>query len=70
LFTLYAINETGRKLNKQLLPYNDGTLTGRDPFKQLFKMYLSKTGIVNANHIIFIGDGAPWIWNIIDEIIT
>jgi hypothetical protein len=70
LFTLYAIDETGRKLNKQLLPYNDGTLTGRDPFKQLFKMYLYKTGMVDASQIIFIGDGAPWIWNTIDEIIN
>ena len=70
LFTLYAIDETGRKLNKQLLPYHDGTITGRDSFKQLFKMYLYKTGIVAASQIIFIGDGAPWIWNIIDEIIT
>jgi hypothetical protein len=70
LFTLYAIDETGRKLNKQLLPYNDGTITGRDSFKQLFKMDLYKTGVVAASQIIFIGDGAPWIWNIIDEIIT
>jgi hypothetical protein len=70
LFTLYAIDETGHKLNKQLLPYNDGTITGRDPFKQLFKMYLYKTGIVAASQIIFIGDGAPWIWNTIDEIIN
>lgn len=70
LFTLYAIDETGRKLNKQLLPYHDGTLTGRDPFKQLFKMYLYKTGVIDASQIIFIGDGAPWIWNTIDEIIN
>lgn len=70
LFTLYAIDESGHKLNKQLLPYNDGTITGRDPFEQLFKMYLYKTGIVAASQIIFIGDGAPWIWNTIDEIIN
>jgi hypothetical protein len=70
LFTLYAIDETGRKQKKQLLPYNDGTITGRDSFKQLFKMYLYKTGIVDASQIIFIGDGAVWIWNIIDEIIN
>ncbi len=33
-------------------------------------MYLYKTGIVGASQIIFIGDGAPWIWNIVDEIIN
>lgn len=70
LFALYAIDETGRKVNKQLLPYHDGTITGRDPFKQLLKMYLYKTGIIDASQIIVMGDGAPWIWNIIDEIIT
>lgn len=69
LFTLYAIDETGRKINKHPFPYCDSTLTGREPFKQLFKMYLYKTGVVDASRIIFIGDGAPWIWNIIDEII-
>ena len=33
-------------------------------------MYIYKTGVVNANQIIFVADGAPWIWNIADEIIN
>jgi hypothetical protein len=70
LFTLYPIDETSRKLNKQLLPYNNGTKTERDPFKQLFKRHLYKTGIVAASQIIFICDGAPWIWNTIEKIIN
>ena len=61
-------DENGKKLNKEPLPYCDATLKGRDKFKLLLKVYLHKTGVLSANKIVFIGDGAPWIWNIIDEI--
>jgi len=69
LLTLYAIDETGKKLNQEKLPYCDGTLEGRKRFKLLLKTYLYKTGALRARQMIFIGDGAPWIWNIVTEII-
>jgi len=69
LFTIYAIDESGHKLNRQLLPCCDGTITGLNKFKQLINMYLDKTGVIDASQIIFIADGAPWIWNTIDEMI-
>jgi hypothetical protein len=68
LFTIYAIDEYGKKLNNEPLPCCDGTIKGRDKFKQLLKVYIHKTGVLSANKIVFIGDGAPWIWNIISEI--
>ena len=68
LFKLYAIDENGKKQDKQILPYCDGTHLGRDKFKELLKMHLHKTNVASAEQIIFINDGATWIWNIIDEL--
>jgi len=59
----------GQKYHKEILPFCDGTHEGREQFKLLLKMYLHKTGAALAKHITFIGDGALWIWNIVDEII-
>lgn len=69
LYKIYAIDEDGNKLDQQLPPYSDGTLDGKEKFKQILKMNIYKTNVVNADQIICIGDGAPWIWNIFDEII-
>jgi hypothetical protein len=69
IFKLYAINEKGEKLDKKILPFSDGTLIGLEKFKHLLKMYLYKTNAIDASQLIFIADGAPWIWNAIDEII-
>jgi len=69
LLTLYAIDEAGRKRNRELLPYCDGTHDDRERMKLLLKMWLHKTGALKAQHLIFIGDGAPWVWNIAEETI-
>jgi hypothetical protein len=69
LLTLYAIDEKGQKRNRDLLPYYDGTHGGRERFKLLLKMSLHKMGVLKAAHTIFIGDGAPWVWNLVEEII-
>lgn len=70
LFKIYAIDENGNKRDLEIPPHADGTLHGREKFKHILKMYIYKTGVVNANQIIFVADGAPWIWNIADEIIN
>lgn len=69
LLTLYAIDEKGRKRKREVLPYCDGTHEGREQMKLLLKMWLHKTGALKAQHLVFIGDGAPWVWNIAEEII-
>lgn len=68
LFTLYAIDEKGRK-RPQPPPVCDGTHRGRDDFKLLLKKALHQTGVAQAAQIICIGDGAPWVWNMVEEII-
>lgn len=69
LLTLYAIDEKGRKRNREVLPYYDGTHERRESMKLLLKMWLHKTGALAARHLVFIGDGAPWVWNLAEEII-
>lgn len=70
LFTIYATDDEGKKLNQKIRPFCDGTTKGRDAFKALLKMYLYQTGVPQAKHITFIGDGSDWIWNIVEEILT
>lgn len=68
LFTLYAIDEKGRKRPREL-PVCDGTHRGRDDFKLLLQKALHQTGAAQAAQLVFIGDGAPWIWNLVEDII-
>ena len=70
VLTLYAIDETGRNRNREIHPYCDETHGGRERFKRLLQMQLHKMGVRKAEHVIFVGDGAPWVWNIVSEIIT
>jgi len=70
LFKIYAIDEDGNKLDHQIHPYSDGTLDGHKKIKHILKMYIHKTNISNADQIIFIADGAAWIWIMADEIIN
>jgi hypothetical protein len=70
LFTIYATDDEGKKLNQKIRPFCDGTTMGRDAFKALLKMYLLQTGVLQAKHITFIGDGSEWIWNVVAEIIS
>ena len=70
IFIIYALDEQGKKLNRQIRPFCDGPQIGRKAFKQLLQTCLHKTGVARAKHITFIGDGAPWIWNVVDETIA
>lgn len=69
LFTIYALDEQGNKLTKELKPFIDGTFEDRDAFKVLLKTYLHEAGVSRAAEITFIADGGPWIWKLVDEII-
>jgi hypothetical protein len=63
LFTLYAIDEQGQRINTVKLPViNDGTFTGIEGFMSLLEMYLVKLGVVHAQQVLLLADGAPWIW--------
>ncbi len=64
LLTIYVLDEEGRKVVSTEVPLvQDGTLMGLEEFLALLRSYLQELGIAQAEAVILIGDGAPWIWN-------
>ncbi len=64
LLTIYVLDEEGRKVVSTEVPLvQDGTLLGLEAFLALLRSYLQELGIAQAETVILIGDGAPWIWN-------
>ena len=59
---IYTVNEDGR-MDRSFTPLIDGTLKKPDDVFALIKYYLEKVGICSADKILFIADGARWIWN-------
>jgi hypothetical protein len=43
-------------------PVIDATLKGPDAVFALLRTYLQRLGITQADQVLFIADGAPWIW--------
>jgi hypothetical protein len=63
LFTLYAVDDEGKRINTIKLPItNDGSFGDVEEFMTLLEMYLVKLGIVHASQVLLVADAAPWIW--------
>ena len=62
LLILYVVNEEGRQ-DKTFCPYLDGTLNGPDAVFGLMAYYLERLGITQADRLLFVADGALWIWD-------
>jgi hypothetical protein len=64
LLTIYVLDEQGHKVNTLEVPLvADGTLGGKDEFLKILHLHLHKLGIAQAEIVVLVGDGAPWIWN-------
>lgn len=61
LFIIYMANEDGRQ-DKVFPPIIDGTLDGPDDTFSMLAYYLKKLDIVTADKVLFVADGALWIW--------
>jgi hypothetical protein len=68
LFIIYELDAGGRKKRKGL-ERCDGTIGGPEDIMRLLVAELRAMGAQNAKSITFLGDGAKWIWNRIDQII-
>ena len=44
------------------IPVIDATLKGPDAVFALLHTYWQRLEITQADHVLFIADGAPWIW--------
>src|SRR3989304_3112874 len=61
LLVIYVVDETGR-IAHEFAPVMDGTLKGPDEVFRLLEYYLFQLGIGQAAEVLFIADGAKWIW--------
>ena len=62
LLAIYVVDEQG-KIEREFTPVLDGTLKGPDVVFRLIEFYLSELQIEEATKVLFIADGARWIWN-------
>jgi hypothetical protein len=62
LLIIYVVNEKGQ-MDREFLAVIDGTLGGPDAIFKLMEFYLRELQIITADKILFVADGARWIWN-------
>jgi hypothetical protein len=61
LLIVYTVDAKGRQ-DPQFSPWIDGTLQGPDVLFAWIEGYLTSLGIGQADRVLFIADGARWIW--------
>src|SRR4051812_19442123 len=62
LLIIYVVDEKGQ-MDREFLAVIDGTLGGPDAIFKLMEFYLRELGITQADKVLFVADGARWIWN-------
>ena len=62
LLIIYVVDEKGQ-MDREFLAVIDGTLGGPDAIFKLMEFYLRELKITTADQILFVADGARWIWN-------
>lgn len=68
LFIIYAVDDNGRMAD-DFPPIIDGTLASCDRLFEMLQAYLSGLKIAQARHVLFVADGAAWIWKRIPKLI-
>ena len=62
LLIIYVIDEDGRKA-RTIPPMIDASMKGPDAIFGLLTYYLKKLQVTLADHLLFVADGAQWIWD-------
>jgi hypothetical protein len=65
LLIIYEIDPNGEKVRTSK-PWIDGTFRGPDEAMELLAMHLHRLGAAQAAVVVFLADGAPWIWERLD----
>ena len=60
---IFEFNAQGKMVKKQRQPLIDGTLLGPDHLAELVAFHLHRLGVAQAESVVFISDGARWIWD-------
>jgi len=58
---IYVVDAEGKR-ESSFAPVIDATLQGPDAVFALLRTYLQRLAITQADQVLFIADGAPWIW--------
>src|SRR6266849_6765866 len=58
---VYVVDAEGKR-EASFAPFIDATLKGPDAMFALLRSYLQRLEITQADQVLFIADGAPWIW--------
>ena len=67
LVIIYAVDDQG-KMDHRFIPVIEGTLKGPDIAFGLLRYHLHQLGVRTAKQILFVADGARWIWNRISKL--
>src|SRR5438309_105781 len=68
LLIIYVVDEQGR-MDREFLAVIDGTLSGPDAIFKLMEFYLGELKITTADKVLFVADGARWIWNRVEAML-
>src|SRR5918999_1854718 len=69
LLIIYVVDARG-KLETSFAPLIDGHLQGPEALFQLLEGYLHALAINRADHVLFVADGAHWLWNRIPKLVA
>jgi hypothetical protein len=65
LLIIFEMDEHGR-MQKKTRPWIDGTFAGPDEAMELLAFHLHRLGATQAEVVVFVADGAPWVWDRLD----
>jgi len=68
LFIIYAVDDEGR-MSDGFPPIIDGTLGSCDQLFTLLLAYLRGLNLTEASRVLFVADGAAWIWRRIPKLV-
>jgi len=63
VMTIFEIDAQGKMTKKHRQPLIDGTLLGPDHVAELAAYHLHRLGAAEAELVVFVSDGAHWIWD-------
>ena len=69
LFIIYAVDDDGRMAD-DFAPIIDGTLASCDRLFEMLQAYLVSLKITEAARVLFVADGAAWIWRRIPKLVS
>lgn len=65
LLVIFELDAQGR-MRRGSRSWIDGTFGGPDEVMELLAMHLHRLGAAQAKQVVFLSDGAPWIWDRLD----